>query len=134
MSELWFTKLKAILFTHFKAKVSRSIGTDYGNVQFTTEENNLEPTELPTIYFEELVPTEIGTNLDNTSVNAVSETIQITVYSNERSDVKALMDESILAMKALRFNVTGFPIYKTDHDIKFGVARFRRNIGEGDAF
>ena len=133
-SENWFQKLKAVLFTQFEKKVKDALNGSYADIFFTIEEDNTEPTKLPTVFFSELTPIETGNNIDNVSVNALYETIQITVYSNERSDVKKIMDACVLAMKSLRFNITGFPIYETNHDIKFGVARFRRLIAEHDFF
>ena len=134
MAENWFLNLKAILFTHFEKKVRDTLNGEFPNIFFTIEDSNTEPTKLPTVLFAELTPLETGNNLDNTSVNAIWETIQVTVYSNQRSDVKKIMGACITAMKSLRFNATGFPIYETNHDIKFGVARFRRLVAERDSF
>lgn len=129
----WYDNLKYILFTHFKTKVLASVGDDFSNIYFTIEAENTEPTKLPTILFRELTPVEVGMTIDNSTVNAVSETIQVSVYSNERQDTQALMKHCVSAMKELRFNITGFPIYDTDHDIKSGFARFRRTIGASNS-
>lgn len=134
MAENWFLNLKAILFTHFEKKVRDTLDGAFPNIFFTIEDSNTEPTKLPSVLFAELTPLETGNNLDNTSVNAIWETIQVTVYSNQRSDVKKIMGACMTAMKSLRFNVTGFPLYETNHDIKFGVARFRRLVAERDSF
>jgi len=134
MAENWFFNLKAVLFTHFEKRVRDELKGSYKDIYLTIEDNNTVPTKLPTILFTELTPIETGNNLDNASVNAIWETIQVTVYSNERSDVKKIMNACVFAMKALRFNITGFPIYETNHDIKFGVARFRRLVAEHDSF
>jgi len=131
-NEMWYTNLKQILFTHFKVKVLATLDGAYENINFTNDDRNTEETKLPTVLFEELTPVERGNTLDNTSVNGVSETIQITVYSNERYDTKTIMNACVGAMKSLRFSVPGFPIYETNHDIKYGVARFRRVIAESD--
>lgn len=131
--ELWYTTLKAVLFTHFQARVKEIIGDGY-NIYFTTEEDNMEPTKFPTVLFDELPPSEMGNTLDNTSVNAIWATYQVSVYAQNRSAVKDIMDTCVQSMKQLRFSVSSFPIYETNHDIKYGVARFRRPIGEGDAF
>lgn len=130
----WYDNLKQVLFTHFKTRVTTLINDSSKKVYFTLEGNNTEPTKFPTIYFEELTPIERGMTLNNTDVNALSETIQITVYSDNRREVKSLMVKSLSAMKSMRFNITGFPLYETNHDIKFGVARFRRTIGCDDTF
>ena len=132
MDELWFSKLNAILFTHFQARVKSILPRK--KIYFTTESNVAEPTKFPTVHFEELTPVERGNTLDNTSVNALIDTFQVTVYTQNRGDVKTVMDACCLAMKQLRFNITSFPLYDTNHDIKFGVARFRRLVGESDSF
>lgn len=134
MAENWFLTLKSVLFTHFEKRVRDILNGAYKDIYFTIEDSNTEPTKFPSVLFAELTPLETGNNLENVSVNAVWETIQVTVYSNQRSDVKKIMDACVVAMKALRFNITGFPIYETNHDVKFGVARFRRIIAEHDSF
>ena len=132
--ELWFTKIGSVIFTQFKTRTKGILSPKFPKLKFTSDGENLENTKLPTVYFRELTPAERGMTLDNTSVNALFETIQITVYSQERKDVTEIMNACVLGMKQLRFSISGFPIYDRKKDIHYCVARFRRMIGEGDVF
>lgn len=137
-SETWFANLDGILFTHFVEQMKKyirdaNISIPVSNIKMTTIDSEISPTKFPTIQFSEIESSEMGNTLDNTSINGVSEVIQITVYSNKQmQDVTKLMKYSVLAMKQLRFSTTGLPVYRTSHDVKFGVARFRRTIGAND--
>lgn len=135
-NELWFAELSGLITTHFKTRLKNLIpATLFKKLKITTSNSDIAPTELPAIWIEEASSLETGENLDNTSINAVIETIQITVYHNgQMKDVKKLMNASVLAMKQMRFGAVMTPIYATNHDIKTAVARFRRIIGEGDSF
>lgn len=131
--ELWFSKLEFVLFTHFQEKVKRILGSESDGVFFTTESNNDIPSRFPTIHFEELPASERGMDLDNVTVNAVNETIQVFVYAKSEDETRRLMNACVTAMKQLRFNAV-FPRFDRTHDISHGVARFRRVIGAGDFF
>ena len=135
-NELWFAELSGLILTHFKTRLKKLIPDgQFRKLKITTSNSDIAPTELPTIWLEEVSSMETGENLDNTSINAVIETIQVTVfYNGQMKDVKKLMNASVLAMKQMRFGAIMTPIYTTTHEMKTGVARFRRLIGEGDSF
>lgn len=135
-NELWFAELSGLILTHFKTRLKKLIPDgQFRKLKITTSNSDIAPTELPAIWLEEVSSMETGENLDNTSINAVIETVQITVfYNGQMKDVKKLMNASVLAMKQMRFGAIMTPIYTTNHDMKTAVARFRRIIGEGDSF
>lgn len=134
-NELWFSELDGLIATHFKTRMKKLIpATQFKKLKITNSNSDNAPTELPAIWLEEAASMETGSNLDNTSINAVIETIQITVFHNgQMKDVKKLMNASVLAMKQMRFGAIMTPIYTTNHDMKTGIARFRRLIGESDS-
>ena len=134
-NELWFAELTGLVTTHFKTRLKKLIpATLFKQLKITTDNSAIAPTELPAIWLEEVSSMETGENLDNTSINAVMETIQVTIYHNgQMKDVKKLMNASVLAMKQMRFGAVMTPIYTTNHDKKTGIARFRRLIGESDS-
>lgn len=135
-NELWFAELSGLILTHFKTRLKKLIPDgQFKKLKITNSNSDIAPTELPAIWLEEVSSMETGENLDNTSINAVIETVQITVfYNGQMKDVKKLMNASVLAMKQMRFGAIMTPIYTTNHDMKTAVARFRRIIGEGDSF
>lgn len=135
-NELWFAELSGLILTHFKTRLKKLIPDgQFKKLKITNSNSDIAPTELPAIWLEEVSSMETGENLDNTSINAVIETVQITVfYNGQMKDVKKLMNASVLAMKQMRFGAIMTPIYTTNHDMKTAVARFRRIIGESDSF
>jgi len=135
-NELWFAELGGLILTHYKTRLKKLIPDgQFKKLKITNSDSDITPTELPAIWLEEVSPMETGENLDNTSINAVMETIQVTIYHNgQMKDVKKLMNASVLAMKQMRFGAVMTPIYTTTHEMKTGVARFRRLIGESDSF
>lgn len=135
-NELWFAELSGLILTHFKTRLKKLIPDgQFKKLKITNSNSDIAPTELPAIWLEEVSSMETGENLDNTSINAVIETVQITVfYNGQMKDVKKLMNASVLAMKQMRFGAIMTPIYTTNHDMKTAVARFRRLIGESDSF
>ena len=133
-NELWFAELSGLILTHYKARLKKLIPDQFKKLKITNSNSDIAPTELPAIWLEEVSSMETGENLDNTSINAVMETIQVTIYHNgQMKDVKQLMNASVLAMKQMRFGAVMTPIYTTNHDMKTGIARFRRIIGESDS-
>ena len=134
-NELWFAELGGLILTHFKTRLKKLIPDgQFKKLKITNSNSDIAPTELPAICLEEVSSMETGENLDNTSINAVMETIQVTIYHNgQMKDVKQLMNASVLAMKQMRFGAVMTPIYTTNHDMKTGIARFRRIIGESDS-
>lgn len=133
VDELWYVNLKYVLFTQFQTYVKNFYGDGSQNIVFTIESNNVEPTQFPTVLFDELPATERGMDLNNVTVNGLYETIQIKVYSQDKTEAKSIMAACVVAMKKMRFTTT-FPQFYTNHDIKYGVARFRRMVGACDFF
>ena len=129
-NELWFAQVSGVLFTHFVTRMKKLTNK---KIKYTQSNSDISPTSLPAIHFQEVEPVEVGSDIDNTGIHAVRETIQLTVYGNgQMSEVKDIMSKGVVCMKQMRFNMTGMPVYTTNHDIKQGVARFRRLIGASD--
>ena len=130
MDEAWFSKVEPYIFTMFKKRMRNK----FSHVSYTTDNSEVTEKKFPCVYFHELEQLETGRDLDNDLVNAIVETIQIQVFSNDAERNKELMTESVLQMKRMRFNVTSMPIYtsENDHTMYMSVARFRRTIGGGD--
>lgn len=129
-NELWFAQVGNILYTNFVTRMKKLTNK---KIKYTQSNSDISPTVLPAVHFMEVEPVETGGDIDNTGIHAIRETIQLTVYANgQMSEVKDIMNKSVLCMKQMRFNMTGMPVYTTNHDIKQGVARFRRLIGASD--
>jgi hypothetical protein len=62
----------------------------------------------------------------------LTETIEVIVYTKNRQQCKTIINEAVVQMKAISFDVTMMPIITTDDNVYSGVARFRRIVGSGD--
>lgn len=132
-SKYWFADLETKILTIIKARMHRK--SEYANVDITTEVGAV-PTKFPTVALEELQPIEAGQDLTNTTVNAVTETIQVIVYvETTKAECKKLMSEVVMQFKRLGFNASMMPVYQTSRNgsVHQSIARFRRVIGAADA-
>ena len=130
--ETWFSKVESKVFTQVEYMLANRSEAPFPNLKCTTVSQNTVTT-FPTLYFHELQPVEAGMDLTNESVNAVLCTIEIQVWVNTSElDCKKILAAAIVEMKHMGFNVTMFPSITTDSKIRWGVARFRRMIGNGD--
>lgn len=127
--ELWWSEIGSRLFTIFKTRLQKQY-----SAKCTMNEKQIIERDFPVVYFHELEQVEMGNDLDNISVNAINETIQIQVYAKNADDCRNLTAESVSQMKRLRFNIPAMPIYSQSEDgrIFLSVFRARRVIGGGD--
>lgn len=132
MNEDWFAKLEETILTQLDYMLAQRADAPFPNLVVTSANQN-QVTAFPTLYIHELSPVETGNDLNNQSVNAVIETIEIQIWTNEtEEECRRLMSAAIVEMKRMRFNCTAFPNIQTENKVAFGVARFRRMIGNAD--
>lgn len=131
ISDIWFSYLESKIFT----LVSTAMKTKNPDVNYTSKSSSTAITEFPTVVIKEIRQDEVGMDLDNTTVNAVRESIQIEVYSdkNTSAECESLSRQAYMVMKQLRFNGTGRGILFRDGDIWERVDTFERVIGKGDS-
>ena len=133
MADLWFSELESKLFTRIKYELTTKPEAPFPQLNCTTVSNSDTPTKFPTLYFHELEPVERGADLEGKTVNAVMETIEMQVYSNQsEKECKEIISEAIGIMKDLSFGITMFPNPQTRNKISFAIARCRRMIAHGD--
>ena len=128
----WFANIEESVLTQLDYMLAQRTDAPYPSLVVTSANQN-QVTAFPTLYIHELSPVEAGNDLNNQTINAVLETIEIQIWTNEtEAECRQLMSAAILEMKRMRFNCTAFPNIQTDNKIAFGIARFRRIIGSGD--
>lgn len=132
VDDRWFSQIESRIFTLVSYRVRKALEDDFPSIKCTTEGQSTSKPYFPTWYLHELQPLEVGQDLENTTVNAVMETIEIVVYAKTKSDASKIMTETIIQMKALAFIITMMPITSSDGNVYSSVARFRRLIGSGD--
>lgn len=132
MNEDWFAKLEESVLTQLDYMLAQRADAPFPSLVVTSANQN-QVTAFPTLYIHELSPVEAGNDLNNQSINAVIETIEIQIWTNEtEEECRRLMSAAIVEMKRMRFNCTSFPNIQTENKVAFGVARFRRIIGSAD--
>lgn len=89
---------------------------------------------FPFIYVHLLQGVEEMQDLNNTTTNGGTFTLQIRVTDNEDTvKVKNLMDKIVEVMKGMRFNVVAMPEFNSSSSSIYNqVARFRRLIANGE--
>lgn len=128
----WFSQIEETILTQLDYMLAQRQDAPFPNLVCTSANQN-QLTAFPTMYVHELEPAETGNDLENQTINAVIETIEIQCWTNEtEAECRRLMSAVILEMKRMRFTCTAFPNIQTDNKIAFGIARFRRIIGSGD--
>lgn len=126
---MWVADLLDIVNT----KVGYNLEEEYPGIICTTDNENVIPTNFPSVYIQELAPVEDGQDLQNLDTPFVIYTIQIKVWAKDEQDCKSISYSAIEQMKRMRFNVISFPDVQTKDNISSSVMRFRRIIGDGDS-
>lgn len=130
----WFYNLESKIFTILKTRITKNLKSKYPDIFCTRSGRvNSEPV-FPTVYIHELPGIETGEDLDNTGINAILETLQVDVTTNQSmQDCTWVMMEVMSQLKALRFNMTAMPTYLIEDNIYRGIVRARRLIGSDDS-
>ena len=131
-SNAWFASIEARVFNTVSHRLKKALNMSDKDIKCTTDGQSNATAVFPTFYLHELSPIETGQDLENKTINAVTETIETIVYTKNRQQCKKIINEVVVQMKALGFDVTMMPIITTDDNVYDGVARFRRIVGSGD--
>lgn len=133
MDNAWYSKIEGQVFSQIEYMLKYRAEAPFPTLNCTSVNENIVPTQLPTLFCHELQPVEVGQDLDNISVNAVMSTIEIQVWTDKgQTECKSILVEAITEMKRLRYNIIMFPTVTTNNGISWGALRARRVIGAGD--
>lgn len=131
----WYTEIEDKLYNIVKTRMVKALKArtkPVTGVHYTNENASDAPASFPTWYFHELQPVETGNDLENITINAILDTIEIVVFDSNRSRGKIIMNESVAQMKNLAYSVTMMPIVLRIDNVYQITARFRRMIGADD--
>lgn len=106
-----------------------------GSIRVTDEYRTNTQAAFPTVYLEFLESPETAMDLENDEVNAINFTVQVNVYTTDRTECKEITDEVLEIVKRnLRMTIAMLPIFYEDGSVTNGVFRARRIMGQGDTF
>ena len=128
----WYLQIKSKVYTIIKTRLSKKFKSKYKTLDFTMKDVMDVPARMPMVHIHELIGMETAPDLQGDTVNAVLETIQISVYAKTQDECEDVLGEAALQMKRLRFEISAMPVYMSDRNIVQGVARFRKMIGSND--
>lgn len=127
-------ELENIVVTQLQYRVTAKVGTLYPDISFSTEISDDTPS-FPNVYVHELSPVEIGGSLENDTIRAIRDTVQIEVTTNtEKADARIVMNACINVMKLLRYSITMLPIYQKNNNVHRFIIRAQRVVASGDKF
>lgn len=130
----WVHSLPNKIYRILKAVTFNDVAEILQNPKYITIDETVDFTSFPTIRIGSLSPIEIGNTLDGVTVNGVTLTEQIEVYTNtSTTDANNISFIMLEAMKLLGFRVVAFPEVRTQNNGVFvAVARYRRDYGAND--
>lgn len=106
-----------------------------GSIRVTDEYRTNTQATFPTVYLEFLESPEMAMDLENDEVNAINFTVQVNVYTTDRTQCKEITDDVLEIVKRnLRMTIAMLPIFYEDGSVTNGVFRARRIMGQGDTF
>lgn len=106
-----------------------------GSIRVTDEYRTNTQASFPTVYLEFLESPETAMDLENDEVNAINFTVQVNVYTTDRTECKEITDDVLEIVKRnLRMTIAMLPIFYEDGSVTNGVFRARRIMGQGDTF
>lgn len=127
-------QLENIVFTQLQTRVTAKLNSEYPDISFSTEITDDVPS-FPNVYIHELNPMEIAGVLEQDTLRAIRDTIQIEVSTNTtKADARIVINACIEAMKKLRYSITMLPLYQKNNNIHRFIIRAQRVVASGDKF
>lgn len=125
--------LETKVYSRLNNKVKSALKKTYPKLNFVDTDKQSSTPTYPLVYVHELESAEIGQDFDNTTINGVLSSFEITVYSDYSQEVnKEIMNEVVYVMKSMRYNIVGTPFNDNEDGLYRRICRFRRPVGAGD--
>jgi len=132
----WVFDIEPKIYTIVKTRLEKSLKTTYPKLLVTQEQKLNDETSLPSIYIKMLDSPEVGSDLDNLTVNAMLITFEVHITvakdgtNNGLTGLRKISKYVLDNFKKLRFNmVSRGEITRETSDTYKSIARFRRTIG-----
>lgn len=129
----WVSDLDSMVYTYLKQKLQTKFLSKYPELRITNSSRVPTTPKFPTVYFEKLGNSEIGSTFD-VGTNGINYEVQISTTTLKEDESRIIMDEIVSIMQQKYFRVPVNSI-KSDTDNTFGrVSRFQRVFGANDTF
>lgn len=121
------------VFSLISSRFSKNKRKDYPNINFTTSDSASTKPKFPTVYIHMIDSSEVGSDLDGTSIPGVNTSFQIDVSDNQNNNrTDDVAREVLRVMKGMRFKPVTMPMHNNNGGVYVTTARYRRVIGDGD--
>ena len=132
MNNLWYQDAITSVYSRAKAILTSKLKKDYKDLYVTDEDDSIQNPKFPTVYFKFLQPSERGMDLEGSTINAISLTVQVEVYAKDKISANYISGVLVDAMKSMRFRATMPDFENNSTDYKRTVSRYQRVIGNSD--
>lgn len=126
----WAYDLGKQIYSVIRANVQQRLLSLYNNLNITNKSKSVVTPQFPTIYIHELPGTEVGQDLEGTSINGVMITFQVDVTTNEdEAEIRKIMGVVADEFKKMHFQTVSLLDIDDSGEVIRGIARFRRIKG-----
>ena len=129
----WVYTVESKIYTIVKTRLEKALKSTYPKLLVTEQMKMNDEPAFPTVYIQMLDSPEIGSDLNNTTVNAMLVTFEVHVIASKAhglSGLRSIQSAVTDNFKKLRFNVvTRGEFTRETNDNYTSISRFRRVIG-----
>lgn len=129
----WVYSIESKIFTIVKTRLNTALSSTYPNLLVTQQHKLSEEPKFPTVYIQMLDSPEVGSDLDNLTINGILATFEIHITVSKSQGMSGLRKVQAAVtdnFKKLRFNMVTRGEFTRETDDKYtSISRFRRVIG-----
>lgn len=133
MANDWVYTIETKVFTIIKTRLNTALSSTYPKLLVTQQQKLNDEPQFPTVYIKMLDSPEIGSDLENTTINAMLATFEVhTIVSKAQglSGLRKVQGAVTDNFKKLRFNMVSRGEFTRETDDTYtSISRFRRVIG-----
>ena len=129
----WAYDLGKQIYSVIRVNVKQRLSSLYNNLNITNKSKSVGTPQFPTIYIHELPGTEVGQDLEGTSINGIMITFQVEVTTNEdEAEIRKIMGVVADEFKRMHFQTVSLLDIDDSGEVIRGIARFRRIKGNAE--
>ena len=129
----WVYSIESKIFTIVKTRLTNALSGTYPKLLVTQQQKLNDEPQFPTVYIQMLDSPEVGSDLENVTINGILSTFEIHITVSKAQGLSGLRKVQAAVtdnFKQLRFNmVTRGEFTRETDDTYTSISRFRRVIG-----